>query len=555
MDRRKLIDTAQGKLEPDLVLKNGRIIQVLTGEILEGDIAVKDGWIAGVGRYDGPHAADLDGRYVSPGFINAHCHVESSMALPEVYCAEELRYGVTTLITDPHEIANVAGAAGIAFMLDRSEGLPMRYYVQAPSCVPCTALEHAGSVLTAESLAPFLAHPRVTGLGEMMDFHGVADGAPGVLEKLDLFSGKVLDGHLPAAQPLLQPYAAAGIRTDHESVAFEEARAKLRAGLSVLIRQGSGSKNLDAIAAGIVREGLDTSGLAFCTDDKHLLDIHREGTIRCCIECAIALGLPPVTAYRLATLNAARIYRLWDLGAIAPGFRADLVVLDSLEQARVHSVYQNGKNVSGLPAHPHRQPIPPEILHSVHIRPLAKEAFRLPGQETYPVINMVPNQIITRKTLVSAAEAERLLREKELLKIAVVERHHATGCMGVGLLARYGLRDGAIATTVAHDSHNLIVVGGSDRDMHIAVQELQRVQGGFTLVRGGQVLATLPLPVAGLMSDKPCAEITAKLQALTGLAREMGVDPSMDPFIALSFLALPVLPEIRITDLGVVEVA
>lgn len=555
MDRYELIQTAQKKMEPDLVLKNGRIIQVLTGEILEGDIAVKKGRIAGIGQYDGPNAVDLAGKYVSPGFINAHCHVESSMALPEVYCEEEARFGVTALITDPHEIANVAGAEGISFMLERSGQLPVHYYVQVPSCVPCTDREHSGSVLRAKDLAEFLEHPRVTGLGEMMNFYGVADCQPDVLEKLSLYSSKILDGHLPTVpQHLLQPYAAAGICTDHESVTFEEAREKLRAGMYVLIREGSGSKNLEAIVTGIVREKIDTSRFAFCTDDKHLLDIHREGTIRCNIASAIALGLPPVTAYQMATINAANIYRLKDLGAIAPGYRADLVILDDLEQVHVSDVYINGKSIKDTCMRPFMPEIPDHILHSVNLPSLSAGMFQVPVQDSYPVIQMVPNQIITRKKRISKEEAEHLMKEKQLLKIAVLERHHATGNMGIGFLACYGLKNGAIATTVAHDSHNLIVVGDNEHDMYCAAEELRGVQGGYTLVREGKVVATLPLPVAGLMSDKPCVELTNEIQFIAQAAKEMGVDPSMDPFIALSFLALPVLPEIRITDLGIVEI-
>ena len=555
MNRQYLLKTALGKTEPELVLKNATVIQVLTGELLTGDIAVCDGYIAGVGRYDGPHTVDLQGRYVSPGFINAHCHVESSMALPELYCQEELRFGVTAVVTDPHEIANVAGNEGIQFMLDRSENLPLHYFVQVPSCVPATPLEHAGSVLKAMDLACFTQHPRVTGLGEMMDFSGVSQCDPDILEKLSLYRHKVLDGHLPSVpQELLQPYAAAGIQTDHESVSFEEAREKLRAGLYVLIREGSGSKNLDAIMEGVLREGLDTSRLAFCTDDKHLLDIHREGTIRCHIRRAIELGMPPVTAYQLATIQAARIYGLPDIGAIAPGYRADLVILEDLKQVSVSDVYVGGVPYRDLSLRPPMPPVPERILHSVHLGGISPDCFALPEQDCYPVIHMVPRQILTRKGMLTQDEVSQGLTEGSLLKIAVLERHHATGRMGLGLLAQYGLRHGAIATTVAHDSHNLLVAGDSDEDMLLAVQELERVQGGYTLVQNGRVMATLPLPIGGLMSDLDVEPLTEKIQELTRCAYSMGVNPGIDPFIALSFLALPVIPEIRITDMGVVEV-
>lgn len=555
MNRQNLIKTALGDKEPDLVLKNATVIQVLTGELVAGDIAICDGYIAGVGQYDGPHTVDLQGRYVSPGFINAHCHVESSMALPEIYCREELRFGVTAVVTDPHEIANVAGADGIQFMLDRSENLPLHYFVQVPSCVPATPLEHSGSVLKAQDLAHFLHHPRVTGLGEMMDFYGVSQCDPDILEKLSLYRNKVLDGHLPSVpQELLQPYAAAGIQTDHESVTFEEAREKLRAGLYVLIREGSGSKNLDAIVEGVLREGLDTSRLAFCTDDKHLLDIHKEGTIRCHIQRAIQLGMDPVTAYQLATIQAARIYGITDIGAVAPGYRADLVVLDDLEQVSVSDVYVGGVPYEELCLRPFMPPIPERVLHSVHLPELSPDCFRLPEQDNYPVIHMVPRQLLTKKVMLTREGVSKGITEGNLLKIAVLERHHATGNFGLGLLAQYGLRHGAIATTVAHDSHNLLVAGDNDEDMLLAVKELERVQGGYTLVQNGQVVATLPLPIGGLMSDLDVQPLTEKIQELTEHAYAMGVDPGIDPFIALSFLALPVIPEIRITDMGVVEI-
>lgn len=555
MNRQHLIETARGDRAPDLVLKNGRILEVFTGTILQADIAITDGWIAGIGQYDGPNVLDLQGRYVSPGFINAHCHVESSMALPEVYCEQELRAGVTALITDPHEIANVAGAAGIQFMLDRSAHFPIHYYVQVPSCVPSTPFEHAGCEMHAQDLAPFADHPRIKGLGEMMNAFGVVHCDADILKKLDLFRSKVLDGHLPTApQDMLQPYAAAGIQTDHESVTYADALTKLRAGMSVLVREGSGSKNLESILAGVIQDGINTSHLAFCTDDKHLLDIHQEGTIRHQIQMAIAMGLSPMAAYQMATINAAQIYHLDDLGAVAPGRRADLVILDDLEQVTVHDVYFGGTPLAQLDLYPQAAPIPESICRSVRLPALSTASFQLPQQPDYPVIHMVPNQIITKKSTVTAEQMQQGLKNGTLLKVAVIERHHATGFVGVGLLADYGLRGGAIATTVAHDSHNLIVVGDNDADMLLAAQELQRVQGGYTLVQNGKVLSTLPLPIAGLMSDLGWQPLTDKIEELSHLAWNMGVNASMDPFIALSFLALPVIPEIRITDLGVREV-
>ena len=557
MDRREAIRTALGEEAPDLVLKHARLVDVLTGTVYPADVAIRDGVIAGVGDYSGPAEVDLGGRYLAPGLINAHCHVESSMALPRAYCPEELRWGVTTLITDPHEIANVCGGEGLRFLLDESEGLPINYYVQLPSCVPATRFEHAGAVLSARELAPFLKEERVLGLGELMDYPGVAACDPAVLEKLDLFAGRIVDGHAPGLTGKgLQAYAAAGVRTDHESTTWEEARDKLRAGIAVLVREGSASKNLTAILTGALREGVSTREMAFCSDDKHLADIRREGTIRHNLRLAVALGMGPVEAVAMGSLNAARIFRLPNLGAIAPGYRADLVVFEDLRDFAVSAVYKDGRPVDAdaLAADSGRQPGVGPVFRSVRPAPLTAAALALPDRAVQPVIEILPGQILTRRGEVRREDIPSELAAGTLRKIAVVERHHATGHVGVGLLRGYGLRHGAVGTTVAHDSHNLILVGDNDRDLLTAAGELTRVQGGYTLVRDGSVLGTLPLPAAGLMSTLPAGTLTGELEKLLTLAREAGVADGIDPFVTLSFLALPVLPELRLTDLGLFDV-
>ena len=557
MDRKQAILTALGQSQPDLVLKNAKIIDVLGGGVYEGDVAIRDGFIAGIGSYDAPQAVDLQGRYLAPGFINAHCHVESTMVLPEVYCREELRWGVTTVITDPHEIANVAGEDGIRFMLEASKGLPVNYYIQAPSCVPATPFEHAGAVLTAEKLEGFLHTPRVLGLGEMMNYPGVAGCDPEVLDKLERFSGTVIDGHAPGISGNgLQAYAAAGILTDHESICYAEALEKLRAGIAVLVREGSASKNLKDILAGVLRDRICTQNMAFCTDDKHLADVRREGTIRYNIKLAVELGMDPVEAIRMATINAARIYRLERLGAVAVGYRADLAVLDDLEGFTVHAVYKDGNPVDlDAPGLIPQKPVPDSrIFSSVNPARLDMDAFLLPQREVYPVIRLLPGQIVTQKGAVQASELAEALTSGKLRKIAVIERHHATGQIGVGLIEGYGLRHGAIGTTVAHDSHNMIVVGDNDADMLAAANELVRVQGGYTAVQDGTVLGTLPLPVAGLMSDQPAESFLASFQKVEAAARKMEVCEGIDPFTTLSFIALPVIPEIRLTDMGMFDV-
>ncbi len=556
MNRERLIQTALGEKEPALVLKNARIINVFTGEILPGDIAITDGRIAGVGAYEsGEETVDLGGAYVAPGFIDAHVHIESSMVTPPVYCAEALRWGTTTLITDPHEIANVAGGDGVQFMLDLSERLPINYYVQLPSCVPATPFEHAGDIFTAEKMRRFLDHPRVLGLGEMMNYPGVAGCDPEVMAKLELYGGRVIDGHAPGILGNgLQAYISAGMATDHESTSWAEAKEKLRAGLAVLVREGSACKNLEEIIRGVLADGVDTWHLAFCTDDKHLSDIRREGTIRYNILRAIACGMDPVTAIQIATINAARIYRLHGLGAVAAGYRADLVVLRDLKSMEVLSVYKDGQK------QPETQPAglvggcTDKILHSVRLAPVAETSFALPDWPRYPVIRIMPGNVTTTRFDVDAAEVPAMLADGRLRKIAVIERHHATGNIGVGLLAGYGLTHGAVATTVAHDSHNLIVAGDNDADMLAAVREIERVQGGYTIVRGGRVLGTLPLPAAGLMSLDGANTFIPALDRMIEEARAQGVADGVDPFITLSFMALPVIPEIRITDIGLFDV-
>lgn len=556
--KEKLIQTALGTLPADLVLKNANILNVFTGEILPGDITVTGGMIACVGESaPAKEVIDLEGRIVAPGLIDAHCHVESSMVVPAVYCAEAVRKGVTTLITDPHEITNVYGARGVQFMLDSAACAPVNFYVMLPSCVPSTDFENTGATFTAKEMAEFVEDPKVLGLGEMMNYPGVVGCDSGVMEKLRLFSRKVIDGHIPhMGGNRLQAYICGGIETDHESASYEVAREKLRAGMAVLVREGSASKNLHDIIEGVLRDGLDTWHMAFCTDDMHLSDLRHEGSILHCIRQAIALGMPPVQAVQMGTINAARIYRLRDLGAVAPGYRADFIVLDRLETMRLHSVYKDGVCIgderttclsAGISA-------AAGITDTVHLPPLTEADFLLPKREVQPIINLMRGQITTQKTEMSQPEAIGLLATGRLRKIAVVERHHATGNIGIGLIAGYGLSHGAIASTVAHDSHNMIIIGDNDSDMLDAAHELRRVHGGYTLVVDGHVLGTLPLPVGGLMSTFSADEFIPALDEMLVKARAMGVARGIDPFITLSFMALPVLPEIRLTDMGLFDV-
>lgn len=553
--RERLIQTAAGKQAADLVLKNAKILNVFTGEITCGDIAVIDGYIAGVGNYDvAREVEDMQGQFVVPGFINAHCHVESSMVTPDIYCREEVRHGTTTLITDPHEIANVAGIDGVLFMLESARSLPVNYFVQVPSCVPATPFEHSGAVLDAAKIALLLKIPGVLGLGEMMDYPGVLSCDEMVMKKLALAKGRIVDGHSPALSGEdLQAYFAAGISTDHESTSFEEAKEKLRAGLAVLVREGSACKDLEAVISGVVRENIFTRRMAFCTDDKHIADIRRDGTVRHCIKKAIDIGLPAAKAYAMASYNAARIYHLYDLGAVAAGFKADIVVVGDLNSVDVKRVYKDGKPVCTDDIVRSAR-VDAAGKNSVHVARLTDNCFKLPEKEIYPVIEVQKKQIVTKKSQLPAAAVASGLKSGELCKIAVIERHHATGNIGLGLLAGYGLKNGAVATTVGHDSHNLIVVGTNDDDMKLAVKEAKSMQGGYVLVQNSQIAGTVTLPVYGLMSGDEPDSFIENLEKLIAKVHEAGVPDDVEPFITLSFMALPVIPEIRVTDMGVFDV-
>lgn len=554
MDHERLISTAQEKELPDLVLKNGRIVNVFTGEIISGDVAITGGYIVGTGSYSGKEEKQLDGRYIVPGFINSHLHVESSMVTPLVYSMEELRHGTTTVITDPHEIVNVGGVKAIEEMLRIADLCPVNYYVMLPSCVPATPFEHSGARLGAKELSRFRDDPLVLGLGEMMNTVGVLTLDSNVIELLRCFESKVIDGHAPMLTgKLLNAYVCGGINTDHESISYEEAIEKLRCGMYVLVREGSASKNLEAIIKGVVENKPDTTRMLFCTDDKHLADIRREGTISSNIRKAIALGLPAIQAIQMATINAAVAYGLKHTGAVASGYMADLVILDDLDSVKIHEVYKDGIPVSEWPT-PRPVIFDSQLLHSVNPAPLPEDAFSISEREEYSVIGIVKNQIITRHLKMTHAQVTEGMKNGTVRKIAVIERHHATGFHSCAYITGYGLKHGAVATTVAHDSHNIIVTGDNDADMLRAVEELKAINGGYTIISDGVVIASLPLELGGLMSIKSADEFIPQLEDIISRAYDMGVDPDIDPFITLSFTALPVIPEIRITDCGLFDV-
>ena len=549
---RKISKVTLGKQQADLVLKNLKLVDVFTGEIVESNVAVKDGLIAGVSRsYRGKKEIDLNGQYLAPGFIDAHLHLESTMVTPnELVTAAALR-GTTTFIVDPHEAANVSGAAGIDYILKQTEYSPANVYVMMPSCVPATQVDDNGGIFSANDMYPYLGNPRILGLGEVMDDPAVIRGDENMFSKLALFENRVIDGHAPyLPNRELSAYKMAGIDTDHEADSFEYALEEARRGIHVHIREGSAAHNLRDIVEGIVRTGIDTEYFSFCTDDKHIEDILRDGHIGYSVKLAVSLGLDPIKAIKMATINAAKCYGLKHLGAISPGFQADFVVLDNLEDLNVTAVFHRGKQLD--PDAPVRVlPCKKELKHTVHLSRMKPEQFVLPIQarKTH-VIGIDPGQITTRDLQLALKRTENYEPEDGLAKVAAVERHHNTGKIGTAVVSGYGIRGGAVASSVSHDSHNIVVVGDNDRDMAIAVNEIIRTQGGYTLIENGRVYETLPLPVMGLMSDAGFPKVNESLHRMIKKAHEMGVLEGIDPFITLSFLALPVIPSLRITPRG-----
>lgn len=551
----KLSQIALHERKAELVLRNAMIADVFTDEIRRADIAVADGYIAAVGgSYEGTEEIDLNGKYVLPGFMDAHLHLESTMVTPNELITAAALCGTTTFIVDPHEAANVTGTEGIDYILDQTEHSPANVFVMMPSCVPATEYDDNGCLLTAEKMAPYLSSPRILGLGEVMNAPGVIHGDRQLHKKLELFSGRILDGHAPyLPDDELTAYALAGIRTDHEASDFDYALEEIRRGIHVHIREGSAAHNLETLINGILAHDLPCENFSFCTDDKHIEDILRQGHINYNVRRAVELGLSPMAAIKMATINTARCYGLKELGAVAPGYQADLIVTDDLSSFRILGVYHKGRLIDPS-VRPETAACPDSLKNTVHVRPLSSDAFRLSiTKEEVPVIRLNASQITTSKIACHLPKTDNYLPQDGFNKIAAVERHKATGKTGVGICTGYNIRNGAIASSVSHDSHNIIVIGDNDADMLLAVSEIIRVQGGYTLVSRGKVLGTLPLPVMGLMSDAGFETVNRTLGQMIAEAHRLGIPDEVEPFITLSFLALPVIPEIRITPRGVLD--
>ncbi|MBE7554264.1 MAG: adenine deaminase [Anaerolineales bacterium] len=557
MELAQIIKIARGDEPADLLLKNGRVLNVFTGEIISTHIAIADSHIVGLGDYEAQQIVDLNGRYVAPGLIDSHVHIESAMVTPPEFARAVVPRGTTTVITDPHEIANVMGLEGIRYMLAMAKYNPLSVYVNAPSCVPSTHMETTGAALAWYDLAPLQHEEFVIGLAEVMNFPGVVAGDEGILNKIRSFHESVKDGHCPGLLGRnLNAYVSAGIGSDHECTTVEEALEKLRLGMYVFIREATNAHNLKPLLPLITVD--NARRLCFCTDDRHPADLLEEGHIDFMLRTAIAGGVPPMVAFRMATLNPAEYFRLNDRGAIAPGRWADLMVFSDLQAPLAEQVYRGGKLVAqdGVML-PWERPARRLALRSSMNVDWSKVDLALPVEGAQVrVIGTIRDQLITQHLIEPTPQADGQVvadTQRDILKMAVIERHMATGNVGQGLVRGLGLQRGAIASTVAHDHHNLVVIGVDKQSMLTAAHALAESQGGMAAADGETVLAQLPLPIAGLMSDQPIERVREQMDDMLQAAHQLG-SPLHDPFMAMSFLALPVIPSLKLTDHGLVDV-
>ncbi|MGM9669780.1 MAG: adenine deaminase [Faecousia sp.] len=555
LKKQRIIAAAAGREKADLVLKNADYVNVFSGEISHGDIAVAEGLIVGMGSYSGIEEVDMTGKIVCPGFLDAHIHLESSLVSPREFARAVLPHGTTTVITDPHEITNVMGTDGIDYMLEATEDLPLDVQFMIPSCVPASPMDESGANLDYRDIDSFFEHPRVQGLAEMMNYPGVLAADSETVAKIVASQAhhKKIDGHAPGLRGNdLNAYMAAGVYSDHECADMEDALAKLRMGQFIMIREGTAARNLEALVGLISEKYYDRC--MFCTDDKHPSDLLEKGHIDYICRKAVALGADPIRTVQVACHNAARYFLLNNRGAIAPGYLGDFAVLDNLKDFHVTMVFKKGKlvcrdgQVVDFPA-PH---IPDYLVNKAHdtfhLRHLTPEDFGEKRQKA--VIGMIPGQIVTE----DRGYASRVDVEKDILKMAVVERHKNTHHIGIGYLNGYGMKAGAVATSVAHDSHNIIVVGTNDADMAAAANRIAENHGGIVVVRDGEILGELKLEIAGLMSECDLVSVNAALENAKAAAHLLGVNPGVDPFMTLSFMSLPVIPTLRLTTRGVLDV-
>ncbi|TDL80062.1 adenine deaminase [Peribacillus frigoritolerans] len=561
---RQSIEGSTKRKKADTVFKNAQIVDVFNHDILKGDVAVTNGTIVGIGNYDGMEEIDVSGKYLCPGLIDGHVHIESSMVPPHEFAKVVLPHGVTTVIADPHEIANVSGVKGIQYMLDSSDGLLLDVYVMLPSSVPATSFEHAGARLEADDLEPLFKHDRVIGLAEVMDYVAVQTASESMLNKLEMTSrhSRVIDGHmagLPA--DMINVYRSAGIMTDHEVTNAEEAIERVQRGMYVLIRQGSVAKDLPNVIGAVNVH--NSRRFLFCTDDKHLDDLAAEGSIDHNIRLAVQHGADPAAAIQMATLNAAECYGLKDKGAVAPGYEADLLVVNNLNDFQIEQVYKAGKLAARdgkVKADEHQSlTTPADLLNTVHLHELQPSDLELliTKDQPVPIIEIIPNQLVTRKIYDQTNVSDGIFHPStklDHLKLIMAERHKKTGLIGKGIVKGFQLKRGAIATSIAHDSHNLIAAGTNDADLLLALQVLKSSAGGLAVVQDGNILAQLPLSISGLMSDKSYDEVLLGLHSINEALKKAGLPDTFNPFLTLSFLGLPVIPELKITCQGIFDV-
>ena len=555
LKKQRIIAAAAGREPADLVLKNATFVNVFSNELSTMDIAVAEGLIVGMGSYQGRSEVDCTGKIVLPGFLDAHIHLESSLVSPTEFVKAVLPHGTTTVVTDPHEIANVMGTDGIEHMLQATEDLPVDVRFMLPSCVPATPLDESGAILDYRAIDSFYDHPRVQGLAEMMNFVGAINGDEQTVEKIVAAQAhhKKIDGHAPDLQGNdLNAYIAAGVYSDHECHDVKDAIAKLERGQFIMIREGTAARNLEALMPLLTGKYADRC--MFCTDDKHPNDLLEKGHIDYIVKKAISLGADPITAVKVACHNAARYFLLNNRGGISPGYLADFVIIDNFQDFNIEQVYKKGVlmvdhgEIQDFPS-PEIEPYLVERAHKTfHVAALTAEDFA--EKRPRGIIGMVDGEITT----VDAGYSDRIDVEYDVLKIAVVERHKNTHHIGIGYIQGYGLKSGAVATSISHDSHNIIVVGTNETDMAAAVNRVVELNGGIVVWDGGQSVAEVPLAIAGIMSDEPLVTVNEKLETAKDAAHKLGVNPGIDPFMTLSFMALPVIPSLRITTRGVFDV-
>lgn len=554
-----LIIKAKGDKKLQLVLKNANIINVFSGEIIKGNVGIDKNKIVGIGEYQGEKEIDLEGKYLSPGFIDSHVHIESSMSSPSQFASIIMPRGVTSIIADPHEIANVKGIEGIEYIIKDSENIPLDVYVMLPSCVPATSFENSGAILEADDLLKLLNEKTVIGLGEMMNYPGVISADDKILDKLILKKDMIIDGHGPMIKEKdLNAYAISGIKTEHECSTLEEVMDRLRLGMYILIREGSAARDLKNIINAVNKDNIRR--FLFCTDDRHPEDLINEGTIDFNIKLAIDAGIDPVDAIKMATLNAAECYGLKKKGAIAPGYIADLVVIDNLEDFNITQVYKNGELVAENNEAMFQTKIylPKNMTNSVNVKDVKIEDIQISMKTNKAnIISIIDGSLTTERMVkeVEVVDGNFNYSNEDVLKLVVVERHNATGNIGVGLIENFKLKNGAIGSTVAHDSHNIIVIGDNDHDILKAIEDLQKIGGGLTIVSNGETVKNLPLEIGGIMTSKPIEKTNIILKEMIKISQDkLNVNRSIDPFMTLAFMALPVIPKLKLTDMGLFDV-